>query len=414
MDNSDVVEKDINDYNIDGWRAAVRWEINDQAATASYLSQSSVSGSYNGFDPNVGDLEEIRYNEEYYNVDIDVSSLVIEGDLGFAQLVSATSYYDSESDFDQDITNYHKSYSAYYCIEYAGDAAYYAPYYFATENGFMYAEGTYCNSPTVEGDYFAAFQEDISNHRFSQEIRLSAEGDTLDWLVGAFYETSNYSWVEHWGYPTANENGRGTPNELYQQTISLAYNEWSRGDTFPDATENWYANSSKDTEQTAIFGEVTWHYDDRTDITFGARYFDRSNETTYFEEHPTGNLDDAGVEVMPGEDKEFVPKLAISYDLDDDNMVYALMSVGYRPGGVNRQRGVPAFPKQYDPDKMTNYELGFKGYTMDGNMKLDLTAYRMEWSDYQFELIDPSYGNCPDGEPEDQPVSVANPIKLGL
>ena len=177
MDNSDVVEKDINDYNIDGWRAAVRWEINDQwAATASYLSQSSVSGSYNGFDPNVGDLEEIRYNEEYYNVDIDVSSLVIEGDLGFAQLVSATSYYDSESDFDQDITNYHKSYSAYYCIEYAGDAAYYAPYYFATENGFMYAEGTYCNSPTVEGDYFAAFRKTYQTialvKKFDYQLRV--------------------------------------------------------------------------------------------------------------------------------------------------------------------------------------------------------------------------------------------------
>ena len=117
---------------------------------------------------------------------------------------------------------------------------------------------------------------------------------------------------------------------------------------------------------------------------------------------------------MPGEDKEFVPKLAISYDLDDDNMVYALMSVGYRPGGVNRQRGVPAFPKQYDPDKMTNYELGFKGYTMDGNMKLDLTAYRMEWSDYQFELIDPSYGNCPDGEPEDQPGICGQPYQVGV
>lgn len=419
MDNSDVVEKDINDYNIDGWRAAVRWEINDQwAATASYINQSSVTGSYNGFDPNVGDLETIRYNEEYFNVDIDVSSLVVEGDLGFAQLVSATSYYDSKTDFDQDITNYHKSYSAYYCIEYEMSAEYHADSYYYSEmfytgTGAVYS-GVYCNAPTVEGDYFAAFQEDETAHRFSQEVRLSAEGDTLDWLVGAFYETSNYSYVEHWGYPTANENGRGTPNELYQQTISLAWNEWTHEDTFPDATENWYANSSKDTEQTAIFGEVTWHYDDRTDITFGARYFDRSNETTYFEEHPTGNLDDAGVEVMPGEDQKFVPKLAISYDLDDDNMVYALMSVGYRPGGINRQRGEPAFPRQYDPDKMTNYEVGFKGYAMDGDMKLDITAYRMEWSDYQFELIDPSYGSCPDGEPEDQPGICGQPYQVGV
>ena len=76
----------------------------------------------------MGDLQIIRYNEEYMDVDLDISSLTVEGDLGFAQLVAATSYYNSETVRDQDITNYHKSYSAYYCIHYAGDAAAYAPY----------------------------------------------------------------------------------------------------------------------------------------------------------------------------------------------------------------------------------------------------------------------------------------------
>ena len=166
---------------MNGWRAALRWEVNDQwSADLSHLRQKTDSGSYSGFDPNVGDLQTIRYNEEYYKTDYSISSLVVEGDLGFAQLVSATSYYDQDLSFDQDITNYHKSYSAYYCIEYAGNAAYYAPYYFPTSggNGFMYAAGNYCHAPTVEGDYLAAFYETETADRFSQEVRLSSEGET--------------------------------------------------------------------------------------------------------------------------------------------------------------------------------------------------------------------------------------------
>ena len=399
LDNADIVEDDINDYEAEGWRAAVRWDINqDWSATLSTIQQKSEAGSFNGFDPNVGDLQIIRYNEEYMDVDLDISSLTVEGDLGFAQLVAATSYYNSETVRDQDITNYHKSYSAYYCIHYAGDAAAYAPYYFAVEDGYMYASGLYCSSPTVEGDFFSKWYEESGSDRFSTEVRLSSQGDTFDWLVGAFYEESNYWYEEHWGYPTGSVNGRGElEDKLYQNTVSYAYNEWQYGESFPDASENWYAKSSADAEQTAVFGEVVWHMNDRMDLTAGLRWFDRENVTTYYEEHPTGRLDDAGVEVLPGEDSEVIPKISLSYRLDSDNLVYALWTEGYRPGGTNRQRGNPSIGKEFFADKMTNFEAGYKGTFADGAATLNVTAYQMDWSDYQFELIDPSYQACEGG-----------------
>jgi outer membrane receptor protein involved in Fe transport len=78
---------------------------------------------------------------------------------------------------------------------------------------------------------------------------------------------------------------------VWQDSVSAAWYEWNDGVAYPNATEHWYSNSSTDTEQTAIFGEVTWHMSDKIDITLGLRYFDRENSTDYFEEHPTGNLD---------------------------------------------------------------------------------------------------------------------------
>lgn len=405
LDNSDFVSKDINHHEVDGYRASIKWDINDQWSTnLSYLKYNSDSGSYARMDPNVGDLENIVFGDDSFQTDYDITALTVEGDLGFAQLVSATSYYNSKSKGDQDITNYHKAYSAYYCYELPKDPAYYyvPDYFYETDTGFMLTGGEYCMGATPEGDYLAAFAVTEHHERFSQEIRLSGETDTFDWIVGAFYEESSYGWVEHFGYPSANENGSGTAVENYQQSTSLAYWEWATGESFPTASENWYAESDKDIEQTAVFGELTWRITDSLDLTLGGRYFDRDNQTLYFEEHPTGNLDadpdfEDGKTLMQANDKKFVPKVSAKYQLDDDSSIYGLYSVGYRPGGVNRQRGEPFFPKFYEMDKMQNYELGYRSTLDDGNAELRVTLWKMAWEDYHFELTDPSYGACDDG-----------------
>jgi outer membrane receptor protein involved in Fe transport len=222
-----------------------------------------------------------------------------------------------------------------------------------------------------------------------------------------FYEESNYSWADHFGYPTVNENTPRSTTQpyyhgsVYQDSISLAWHEWDKGETFPNATEHWYSNSSTDTEQTAIFGEVVWHMNERTDVTVGMRYFDRKNSTDYFEEQPAGNLNPDpnfanGITQTFGADDEFVPKVSVSYDLNDDTMIYGLWTIGYRPGGSNRQRGEPLFPKQYTPDKMTNYEIGYKGTFADDTAAIKIALYKMAWENYQFELVDPAYTPCDD------------------
>ena len=399
LNNADVVEDDINDFEVAGWRAALLWNINENwQATVSHLHQETNAGSYSLFDENVGDLEVNRYNEEFYVVEFDISSLVIEGDLGFAQLVSATSYYDSEGSLTQDVTNYQKSYSAYYCINYGGNSSYYNGdyYYLPPEGGVLFQEGAYCNAPTVEGDFLSAFDEDPTSDRFAQELRLFSSGETIDWLVGAFYEESNYSYEEFFGYPTANADGRGDAQDLYQQTISLDWFEWASGESYPNATAPFYANSSSDFEQVAVFGEVTWHMGERWDLTAGVRWFDRENETTYTQRQPE-TAPDTEAAVLKGDDSEITPKFSVAYNLSDDSMVYALYSEGYRPGGTNRQRGEPATPQKFDPDKMVNYEAGYRSTMADGAVRLAATLFYMDWEDFQFELTDPASSPCPDG-----------------
>jgi outer membrane receptor protein involved in Fe transport len=402
LDNADVVEDDINDYVATGYRAAVSWQINeDWETTLSYLSQKTESGSYNAYNPYVGDLEIIKYNEEHYDMDYEVAGLVFKGDLGFAQFVSSTSYFDNEEDFTQDITSYQKSFGSYYCRD---NGAGPGPYYFNAPGGGVTYNGHYCVGATLDGDAFIAFDEDITSDRFSQEFRLSAEGDTFDWLVGAYYEESSYSYTEWFGYPTkhpgvARNAERGG---LYEDSVSFAYHNTFNPGTgdLAGSRAPFNATNTTDLEQFAVFGEVEWHVTDKLDITLGARWFDRETQQFYTESQPEGFVGVKGERIPPYDEttseSEISPKLSISYSFDDDQMIYGLYSVGYKPGGVNRLRGEPQLQRDYDPDKLNNYEIGYKGTLMDGSMQLTLTGFYMDWQDFQFELLDPSFTLCPE------------------
>ncbi len=390
LDNADVVEKDWNDSDIEGWRAALRWEINeDWAATATYIHQNTESGATNDYDPNVGDYKTIRFNDEFRDDEYDMYSLVIEGDLGFAQLVSATSYYDRDREETYDNTVYAHYWAANYCHTYDLDPDVYYWYYAPPEGGGVLFYGAYCHAPTVAGDYLTAYDIPYQQDRFTQEIRLSSQGDTIDWLVGLFYEESNDSWQADFAYPTSNS---------YGDSISADWSEWYFGaedGAFANDKEWWFSSNDSDWDQTAVFGEMVWHASEKIDLTVGARYFERKNDFTYIVKHPDSNpnfrLDG------DGDDTEFIPKVALSYHIDDDIMIYGLWTEGYRPGGTNRSRGEPFFPFAYEPDKMTNYEVGIKSKFAGGAARANLTTFYMDWEDYQLELTDPSQIPCPDG-----------------
>ena len=64
--------------------------------------QNLEADGFNDYDPDVGDLETVKFANEFRTDDWMQTSVVIEGDLGFAQLVSATSYYDRDFLYQHD------------------------------------------------------------------------------------------------------------------------------------------------------------------------------------------------------------------------------------------------------------------------------------------------------------------------
>lgn len=396
LDNAASVEDNWNDSDVYGLRASMLWNVNDNwTVNLGYFYQDSDSGADNYYDPYVGDLQTVRFHDEYTEDKFDVFSLTIEADLGFAQLVSATSYYDRENNYLNDVTSYAHYWNAAYCRD-SGYVPSDFPYYeFFTnpDTGAIMWWPVYCHASTVDGDSLNASFLRATQDRFTQEIRLSAQGDRLDWLVGLFYETANDDWQSSFAGPTT--GGDGSVN-LYQDSISLAYYEFIRGTTYPTATSHWYSANMTDWEQKAIFGEATWHINEKWDLTLGGRFYDRSNTNYYFVNHP-GGFDIPAMEDVAGRkgvDEEFIPKVSLSYKIDDNKMVYGLYTQGKRPGGVNRTRGEPFFPSNYVSDLMDNYEVGYKSNFAQGRGRFNLTAYKMVWSDYQLELTDPASVDC--------------------
>jgi iron complex outermembrane receptor protein len=81
----------------------------------------------------------------------------------------------------------------------------------------------------------------------------------------------------------------------------------------------------------------------------------------------------------------FTPRFGIQYDLGDDgnNNVYALISKGFKSGGINSAPdNLP-----YAPEKLLAYEAGLKTRLLDNRVIFNATAFYYDYTDFQLNQI---------------------------
>ena len=448
--NDDVAEQDWNSAEIFNVRVSARWNFNeDWSATVAYHDGDTESQGSSGYNPFVGDLQTIAFVKDRSHSEWDMTSLTVEGDLGFAQLVSATSFYENQRTFQIDNTLYYKYYmTRNYCSDNGvwadlGNAANGYFYYWLwenTQNGRAIYAPLYCVFPTTNPsgavdqlpDLIGVGEGPEWQERFTQEIRLSHQGETFDWLAGLYYEDSNDSWNSVW-MKEANVPYRQSMSYAFIESCANAqpgdplYSMWNctpdgrfgilsgpdnPADALAQADHYWDSRDDTDWETKAVFGEVTWHATDEVNVTVGGRWFETTNTKTYVKMLAGYTGDDGrnyGGFLQPrwsGNDipqkatlDEFVPKVSVSYTLDDEKMVYGTFTQGYRPGGVNRANknadwSRTLFGQAWDPDKLNNYELGLKSRWANNTFLLNLTYFYMDWKDFQHQVVDPSSNTC--------------------
>lgn len=359
FDNAAVVEENAaGEADYVGGRASVRWDVNDRwSATGSIIHQDVEStGDTEHLPDTVGDLQQVRFIEEFRNDAWTQYGLTVEGDLGFAQLVSASSYFTREILYQLDNTDYVAYLRSFYALY--GMYGYYVAYAFGPD-------------PVGQG-----WINPQDTRRFSQEFRLSHEGEKWAWLAGLYYERFD----DHWDFQSRIED--------YESTNSFAF-WYAYYGAEPGTTNNafWNSNNHMQTEQYAAFGELTYTAFDDWAFTVGARWFDHERDRRYFVAQPHGRIaqDQNPVE----SESDITYKFSVSYRIDDEKMVYGLYSEGYRHGGRNIVRPGAVLPADYEADFLQNYELGLKSQWAEGRLRANVTAFHMVWDDYQLGVVDP-------------------------
>ena len=159
LDNAGAVADDVNFVRVKGGRVALKWEIDDSwSTTISSMHQETSQGSGNYYDIYRGDLNLVSFVDDWYKEDWQASSVLVEGDLGFAQLVAAVSYHEREGRGVWDITNYAHYWSHNYCFD-SYYTQYYAPYYYANpDTGYISWYPVYCQGTGIDSDFYSTYQ----------------------------------------------------------------------------------------------------------------------------------------------------------------------------------------------------------------------------------------------------------------
>ena len=348
--NEVFVEDNFNDAVKDGYRAALRVDLSENwKLDVNYMGQeTSTNGVWDHNPDELGEYNVSRFYDDKTHDEWTRFSATVTGDLGFADLTFTTSSLERDFEVLSDYSHYSIDgyVEGYYtCYEY-----YFGP----------------CVDPSIQ------FENDTHQEYDTTEIRLSSkEGEKFNWIIGAFQTENVTDYDSQWHVPAINPDAAVPGSkDLYYQTDQV-----------------------RAEDESAVFGEIYYQINDKMELTLGHRKFD--NETTlkgfvgtiWWPNSLYGSTTrpDNVNSLYDGSDS--ISKVNLSYQIDNNSMIYITRSEGYRPGGANRTTQLGA---TYDADFLTSTEFGFKSISMDGRLRVNGAMYQMDWDDIQLGWFDSS------------------------
>ena len=131
-------------------------------------------------------------------------------------------------------------------------------------------------------------------------------------------------------------------------------------------------SSQFDTENYALYGQLTTALNDQWNLITGLRV-----------EHRGFEYSDSADISRDQSDNYFGGRLAIEYQLNDDNLLYGLISRGYKGDGVNAQiisageinPDIPESIHFFDAETLVNYELGAKMRLLENTLQIQAAVF---------------------------------------
>jgi outer membrane receptor protein involved in Fe transport len=400
INNASQVANAINPVTYQGLRAELLYKINDDwDVLLTQLYQTTDSSGVFYQQPNASDgvplapLEVTLFNPSYDKDKAEATSLTVNGKVGWLKGVYTGGYLVRGVEQQGDYTNYSRGV--------------YADYY--------QCYGKYDQTPTCFSPS-ASWHSDEQNHHMQHEFRLSTPDDwRIRGIVGAYYEDNKLYDQTQWQYKTVPEC-----------TDALATGCFTPVGTFPGtsvvnpgqqpASTSFYQDSVRDTKQTAFFASTDIDLIPKTLVlTLGTRHYSFENSYAgsvissfgcYEAGTPAGGCHSTtysynlNSQDLRDTESGFKSRANLSWHVTPDVMLYYTWSQGFRPGGFNQNGGTAhitgtdgnpqyVLPRSYEPDQLTNNEIGWKTEFWDHRIQWNGALYRENWNNVQISFFDP-------------------------
>ena len=204
-------------------------------------------------------------------------------------------------------------------------------------------------------DFVGGFGRQDDQKTISTELQVSSNHEgPLQWIAGLYYfdQEADWEWLS-----STDTTGNGVAD-------SVVVPSWGNPDHDPHTSDS-----------IAVFGQLRYELSDDLRLVGGLRY--NKDEKSF-----TGDT------IPDWDDSAVLWKAALEFDKNDDLMLYASAATGIRTGGANDSRVVSrGADPLYDNEEVMSYEIGMKSTLLDGDMRLNISAFINEYDDVKAQLF---------------------------
>lgn len=208
---------------------------------------------------------------------------------------------------------------------------------------------------------------------FSQELSLTYRGDRIDWVIGGYY-------LDHENFNHFLEASGATPFSDSEAALADP-----NAMTLPPfmSVLNFVESRTVTREDLAGFAQVDVKLSDQVTVRAGLRYQDEEqlDESVQFFFIPA---------TLTLKDHKFTWKLGLDFNVTEDNLLYGLISTGWKNGGANpgALSGAIQVPIIFQPAEVTSFEIGSKNIIANGRARLNIVGFLYDYENLQFTQED--------------------------
>lgn len=248
------------------------------------------------------------------------------------------------------------------------------------------------------GDFYGRSSQlaDYSDSTYQEDLQLAGHYDVVDFTAGLYLYREE--WFTNRRANTAAAPATSVPSAIRYRPV--------------------YTLIQQNTDNAALYGQAAVHLTPALTLTGGLRYnWERhSQDNQLYNLVPTAPFQSTAanyIAVLNGAPqalvwsanereswKTWAPRASLDYQVTPAILAYATYSQGTKSAGYDYRAQAPSEAGRrqastpYDPERVTNYEIGLKTQALDGRLRFNVSAFTIDFDDIQITATDPS---PPDG-----------------